>query len=190
MTQEIKAGDYVYIPSESLKPIKCFYDEDNECLRINFDDINAHVWFNENGCLIGKLDKTNIPLLWLATPENKAKIEQFYGIELEDVPVDDDVELFKVMLDISLSETEKGNFNKEKHFDTLVQMFKERGKKMNNHELLLICSQLADAKHLLRHANLYTKGSADEKDIEQGLKLIEQSHQELLKLAKNNQQNP
>lgn len=88
MTQEIKAGDYVYIPSESLKPIKCFYDEDNECLRINFNDINAHVWFDENGCLIGKLDKTNIPLLWLATPENKRKIEQFYGISLEDTPVD------------------------------------------------------------------------------------------------------
>lgn len=86
MPQQIKAGDYVYIPSESLKPIKCFYDEDNECLRINFDDINAHVWFDENGCLIGKLDKTNIPLLWLATPANKAKIELFYGCELENPP--------------------------------------------------------------------------------------------------------
>lgn len=57
-----------------------------------------------------------------------------------------------------------------------------------NAELLLICSQLADAKHLLRHANLYTpQGSADEKDIEQGLKLLEQSHQELLELSKKSE---
>lgn len=87
MTQQIKAGDYVYIPSESLEPLQCFYDERKGCLRIDFKEINAWVWFDENGCLIGKLDKTNIPLLWLATPENKAKIEQFYGCELENPPI-------------------------------------------------------------------------------------------------------
>lgn len=57
-----------------------------------------------------------------------------------------------------------------------------------NTELLLICSQLADAKHLLRHANLYTpQDSVDEKDIEQGLQLLEKSHQELLELSQKHE---
>lgn len=53
MRKQIKAGDYVYIPSESLEPLQCFYDERKDCLRIDFKEINAWVWFDENGCLIG-----------------------------------------------------------------------------------------------------------------------------------------
>lgn len=147
--QEIKAGDYVYIPSESTKPIQCFYDEDKDCLRINFEENNAWVWFDKNGCLIGKLDKTNIPLLWLATPENKAKIEEFYGCQLEDIPVDEHLQNFCKELDLLLkaqkdlssmlphtdysspdsSQTKRNTLANQikNHRENLIEMFKEKG---------------------------------------------------------------
>lgn len=138
MNREIKAGDYVYIPSESTKPIQCFYDEDKDCLRIDFKEKNnSWVWFDKNGYLIGKFDKTNIPLLWLATPENKAKIEHFYGINLEDVPFNEVIEFERVLssyhaLLIQYANPEVpcngeiGN-NVQETRTKLIEMFKERG---------------------------------------------------------------
>lgn len=66
------------------------------------------------------------PFAFLATPEMKEKFESIYG-KLEDIPVDPEVEKFKNMLGTALSEAEKGNFDKEKHFDELVRMFRKRG---------------------------------------------------------------
>lgn len=126
MTQTIKPNDLVYIPSRTkcVCHVKCdksnFTVDDGELIHhINSQgelyDFSLEQWITQ-------------PFAFLATPEMKEKLEQVYG-KLEDIPVDGEVELFKEMLDIALSETEKGNFNKEKHFDELVQLFKERGSK-------------------------------------------------------------
>lgn len=126
MTQNIKPNDFVYIPSRTKKV--CRVKSNKDGLIVDDEEIINHI--NAQGYLydfsIAKWVEQ--PFAFLATPKMKEKLEQVYG-ELEDIPVDEVVELFKEMLDTALYETEKGNFNKEKHFDELVQLFKERGAK-------------------------------------------------------------
>lgn len=128
MTQEIKAGDYVYIPSYSSKVLLvCTANSDkwDYCAEINNDLV---IYFHNNGL---SSDNHTQPIVWLATPENKAKIEQFYGIELEDVP--DDVKEFENLL---LELCELCSQNKQSLLGRigmkqlkLIEMFKKRGEK-------------------------------------------------------------
>lgn len=126
MTQTIKPNDLVYVPSRTKKV--CTVKVNKDGLFVDDGKIVNHI--NAQGCLYNYslTEWVEQPFAFLATPEMREKLEQVYG-ELEDIPVDEEVELFKEMLDIALSETEKGNFNREKHFDELVHMFKERGSK-------------------------------------------------------------
>lgn len=84
MTQEIKLGDYVYIPSYSRKALKVVESlNENRPLRAFVND-DTFIDFQENGLS----SKYHIePIVFLANPENKAKIEQFYGGELESPPI-------------------------------------------------------------------------------------------------------
>lgn len=85
MTQQIKAGDYVYIPTYSRKALKVIKNLESNVrpLRVFIND-DTFIDFHENGLS----SKYHIePIAFLATPENKAKIEQFYGCELESPPI-------------------------------------------------------------------------------------------------------
>lgn len=127
MTQTIKPNDLVYIPSKTNTLQKVIRDSNNN---LAIDDGYYRYAINEQGCRydfdLGSWGTQ--PFAFLATPKMKEKLEQVYS-ELEDIPVDDEVEEFKAMLDIVLYEVEIGSSNKEKYFDDLVQLFKERGSK-------------------------------------------------------------
>ena len=126
MTQTIKPNDLVYIPSKTNTLQKVIRDNNN----LTIDDGYYRYAINEQGCRydfdLGSWGTQ--PFAFLATPKMKEKLEQVYG-ELEDIPVDDEVVEFKAMLDFVLYEVEIGSSNKEKYFDDLVQLFKERGSK-------------------------------------------------------------
>lgn len=94
MKQQIKAGDYVYIPHYSrkallvIKPIVSLRD----FMSIIGDEGDEYaIEFNKDGGdrISSEKQKYHLgpetiePIAFLATPENKAKIEQFYGCELE-----------------------------------------------------------------------------------------------------------
>ena len=127
MTQTIKPNDLVYIPSKTNTLQKVIRDNNNN---LTIDDGYYRYAINEQGCRydfdLGSWGTQ--PFAFLATPNMKEKLEQVYG-ELEDIPVDDEVVEFKAMLDFVLYEVEIGSSNKEKYFDDLVQLFKERGSK-------------------------------------------------------------
>lgn len=127
MTQTIKPNDLVYIPSKTNTLQKVIRDSNNN---LAIDDGYYRYIINEQGCRydfdLGSWGTQ--PFAFLATPKMKEKLEQVYS-ELEDIPVDEEVEEFKAMLDIVLYEVEIGSSNKEKYFDDLVQLFKERGSK-------------------------------------------------------------
>lgn len=81
MKQKIKAGDYVYIPTYSRK-----------ALLAQSDTRMMYVYINNT--IQPRIDKNGFnsvhdiePIAFLATPENKARIEQFYGCELENPPI-------------------------------------------------------------------------------------------------------
>lgn len=79
--QTIKAGDYVYIPTYSRKALRVITNPESNVrpLRVLIND-DTFIDLQENGLS----SKYHIePIAFLATPENKAKIEQFYGCELE-----------------------------------------------------------------------------------------------------------
>lgn len=128
MTQTIKPNDLVYIPSKTNTLQKVIRDSNNNNLTI--DDGYYRYIVNEQGCRydfdLGSWGTQ--PFAFLATPKMKEKLEQVYS-ELEDIPVDEEVVEFQAMLDIVLYEVEIGSSNKEKYFDDLVQLFKERGSK-------------------------------------------------------------
>ena len=77
----------------------------------------------------------------LTTPENKAKLEEFYGITLQDIPVDGELEKFSKALDeisyfytnLYLSDDDvsisKNRDELKSTKDKLIKMFKERGEK-------------------------------------------------------------
>lgn len=79
--QKIKAGDYVYIPTYSQKALKVMAV--NGKLRAFFNG-DMFICLKENG--LSSSNHIN-PIAFLATPENKAKIEQFYGCELDNPPI-------------------------------------------------------------------------------------------------------
>lgn len=141
MTQNIKPNDLVYVPTHSLKVLTVksdtyptLYATDNE---------NVLVYFYPTGLGFSYEDDSNPqrPIVWLATPENKAKIEAFYDCQLEDTPVDKELEDFINELNklssfyIKLKSSD-GNFKASDKMEelksiknNLVQMFKERGAK-------------------------------------------------------------
>lgn len=85
MREQIKAGDYVYIPTYNRKALKVIKNPESDVrpLRVFIND-DVFIDFHEN-CLSSKYHIE--PIAFLATPENKARIEQFYGCELENPPI-------------------------------------------------------------------------------------------------------
>lgn len=79
--QTIKPSDLVYYPTLSNKAFECFKDVLNpELLQVRIHD---HILsFDSKGNIF--LNAIT-PSVYLATPENKKKLEEFYGIQLEDV---------------------------------------------------------------------------------------------------------
>lgn len=138
MTQIIKPNDLVFIPSITSSICKIYtsndmlYVDDGSLIhRVNKDgqryDTKLSVWITQ-------------PFAFLATPEMKEKLEQVYG-ELEDIPVDEEVEKFsKALNELSTFYTKlyssDGNFRPSDKLEklksiksNLIQMFKERGSK-------------------------------------------------------------
>lgn len=83
MNQEIKLGDIVYMPtvSNDCLEVRCNY-ANKDALFVRIGEFNHEYYFNRLGVLYGGVR----PSVYLATPENKAKLEVFYGIQLEDIP--------------------------------------------------------------------------------------------------------
>lgn len=140
MTQNIKPNDLVYIPSESNTLQKVILDGSN----LAIDDGYNRFTINEQGY---KYDFNlaswgTQPFAFLATPEMKEKLEQIYG-ELEDIPVDKEVEKFSEALnELSTFYTKlyssDDNFRPSEKLEelksiksNLIQVFKERGNAHN-----------------------------------------------------------
>ena len=136
MTQLIKPNDLVYIPHFSTYTrtvVECNF---HNRLYVNFG--YKKFYFLPSG----KVERDDIaPLVYLATQENKANLEEFYGITLEGIPVNEELEKFsKALNEISyfyanlyLSD---GNVNPSKNRDELksikdklIEIFKKRGEK-------------------------------------------------------------
>lgn len=84
MKEQIKAGDYVYIPTYSHKALRVIKNPESNVrpLRVFIND-DTFIDFHENGLS----SKYHIePITFLATPANKARIEKFYGCELGNPP--------------------------------------------------------------------------------------------------------
>lgn len=92
MTQTIKPNDLVYIPHISTCIFTAQPDYGSKlCVYYGQEELD----FLSNG----KLAYDDVaPVVYLATPENKTKLEEFYGITLEDIPVDEEVEKFSEAL--------------------------------------------------------------------------------------------
>lgn len=96
MTQNIKPNDLVYIPYLSTRIFTATHSYHSKLCVVyeeeEFDFLPS-----------GKLDHNDVvPLVYLATPENKIKLEEFYGITLEDIPVDEELEDFCKEIDLLL----------------------------------------------------------------------------------------
>lgn len=79
--QTIKPSDLVYYPTLSNKALECFKDVLNpELLQVRV--LDRILTFDSKG---NTFSIAITPSVYLATPENKKKIEEFYGIQLEDV---------------------------------------------------------------------------------------------------------
>lgn len=133
MIQTIKPNDLVYIPhlSTCLHKVKLC---SNSILCVDY--AGEQFSFLSSG----KLDPDDVtPLVYLATPENKHKLEEFYDIVLEEIPVDENLEEFIAGLN-ELSNfyarlvSSDGNFRAADKLEELkqiksklIQMFKERG---------------------------------------------------------------
>ena len=136
MTQLIKPNNLVYIPHFSTCILTVLEYNFHGRLCIDFE--GEEFSFLPNGKV-----KYNdaAPLVYLATPENKAKLEEFYGITLQDIPVDEELEKFsKALNEISTFYanlcSSDGNFRPSDKLDELktikgklIEMFKERGEK-------------------------------------------------------------
>lgn len=137
MIQNIKLNDFFYIPhvSTCIFTVKCLHNKLYvDCGYEEFDFLPS-----------GKLDHDDVaPLVYLATPEIKAKLEEFYGITLEDIPVDEKLEEFKNVLN-ELSSfwaemPDRAKYTSTNQLlseatvikDKLTQMFVERGKNGSN----------------------------------------------------------
>lgn len=135
MTQIIKPNDLVYIPHLDTCVFIVRYDS-HDGLYVQ-DGFKAFTFEDD-----GKLDPDNkTPLVYLATPANKEKLEAFYGIILDDIPADEEVEKFTEALNkLSNFHNRLNAFNsklitsderKELHSlkSNLIRMFQERGTK-------------------------------------------------------------
>lgn len=129
MTGSIKPNDLVYIPhlSTCIFTAKHFF---HSKLCVDYGDEELDFFPS------GKLNHDDVaPLVYLATPENKAKLENFYGITLKDIPVDEELRDFCKVLDgllyAEFDRIDNGFDGKEvdELKDKLIQMFKERGSK-------------------------------------------------------------
>lgn len=138
MTQLIKPNDLVYIPSETEKVYKV--EPNGDDFIIDYGDFIYHI--NAQGhkfCTeLGSWGSQTFA--FLATPENKEKLELAYG-KLEDIPVDEELEKFSKTLDeisyfyahLYLSDDNvspsKNRDELKSIKDKLIEMFKERGAK-------------------------------------------------------------
>lgn len=136
MTQLIKPNDLVYIPHFSTCILTAVEYNSHGRLCIDFE-VEEYSFLSN-----GKLQYDDAaPVVYLATPENKAKLEEFYGITLQDIPVDEELVKFSEALHELSSFYAKlgssnGNFKVTDKLeelksikDNLIQMFKERGTK-------------------------------------------------------------
>lgn len=138
MTQLIKYDDLVYLPSVSNRLYKVGII-DNELVVFHQDLVFK---ISVGGCLFKTGTRICLPqqFAFLATPENKEKLEQVYG-KLEDIPVDEEVEQFSKALDelsafYAKLDSSNGDFRPSDKLEELksikvklIEMFKERGKK-------------------------------------------------------------
>ena len=136
MTQLIKPNSLIYIPHFSTCILTAMEYNFHDRLCVDFE--GEEFSFLSNGKI--KYDDA-APLIYLATPENKAKLEEFYGITLQDIPVDEELEKFSKALDeisyfydnLYLSDDNVSPSKNRDEFkpikDKLIEMFKERGKK-------------------------------------------------------------
>lgn len=135
MTQTIKPNDLIYVPHLST----CIFTA-KQVFHSRLSILCGHEEFDFLPS--GKVEHDDVaPLAYLATPEIKAKLEEFYGITLEDIPVDEELENFINGLN-ELSnfyaelKSSDGNFKASDKTEelksiksNLIQMFKERGSK-------------------------------------------------------------
>ncbi|WFF39246.1 hypothetical protein LU290_03220 [Moraxella nasibovis] len=137
MTQLIKFNDLVYLPSVSNKLYKvgAIGGTDGKELLIFHGGTMFRI--NAGGCLFKSGTRICLPqqFAFLATPENKEKLEQVYG-KLEDIPEDlailqEFIGAIEAFHDAIVYRYEFGCDDKgvPKIKDKLIQMFKERGKK-------------------------------------------------------------
>lgn len=138
MTQLIKPNDLVYIPSETKKVYEVVPHSDVFIV----SDGDFRYYINAQGQrLIPELTSWSVqPFAFLATPENKEKLELVYG-ELEDIPVDKELEKFSKALNelshyyanLYLSDGDVSPSKNKDELklikDKLIGMFKERGEK-------------------------------------------------------------
>ncbi|UZA19170.1 hypothetical protein [Moraxella bovis] len=143
MTQTIKPNDLVYIPTHSLKVLTAKLDAYPTLYATDGSNVLVHFYPTGLGFTFEDDSNPERPIVWLATPENKAKIEAFYGCQLEDIPVDEELEDFinglnelsNFYSELKLSD---GNFKASVKMEklksiksNLIQMFKERGNAHN-----------------------------------------------------------
>ena len=95
MTQLIKPNDLVYTPSETEKVYKV--EPNGDEFIIDYGDFIYHI--NAQGQkFCTELDSWGSQTFaFLATPENKERLELVYG-KLEDIPVDEELEKFSKAL--------------------------------------------------------------------------------------------
>lgn len=141
MTQTIKANDLVYIPTHSLKVLTAKLDANHTLYATDRAGVLVHFYPTGLGFRHAADSGPERPIVWLATPENKAKIEAFYGCQLEDIPVDEELEKFsKALNELSTFyaklDSSNSNFRPSDKLEelksiksNLIQMFKERGTK-------------------------------------------------------------
>lgn len=136
MTQTIKPNDLVYIPHISTRIFTTQPGYGSKlCVYYGQEELD----FLSNG----KLAYDDVaPVVYLATPENKTKLEEFYGVTLEDIPVDEEVEKFSEALDElsafynKLYNPPDGNYRPSDRLEELrsikgklIEMFEARGAK-------------------------------------------------------------
>lgn len=130
MTQTIKPNDFVYFPTVTTSTLQVKEDR-VDSLYVEFGE-NKY-YFNSKG----NIDIEDIqPSLWLATAENKAKLEKFYSITLESMPV-----------------------NKYEHFKETLMQFK---KECEYHGSLKFSNTLNLEKLFCELCNLYEKELKDD----------------------------
>ena len=141
MTQLIKPNDLVYTPSETEKVYKV--EPNGDEFIIDYGDFIYHINAQGQKFCTELYSWGSQTFAFLATPENKERLELVYG-KLEDIPVDEvdeELEKFSKTLDeisyfYAKLNSLDSNFKPTDKFEELksiksklIQMFKERGAK-------------------------------------------------------------